>query len=345
MSHAPIDNGWGGSSADSGALWGGESGEITTSATTPLEMDVSEPGNTSERQSRGRRLRKGDLEKLLEDRQSDEEKFVSVWHRAGRNKPLQLVLDKFPRNAAMTFSPVWKKQLEDGASSAVLVIEDEYLAPYKLLFKWINECVENGNDIKFPEFEDENAINTLFDVLVAANQVQIPEMSLQEHLKKRAIKHARKSLIGLDYVDAVFDENHSMYLGPSPALEEAVCASIFEAWWSRTLDAPDYQSYSVGVEELREMYPKLNDGLNECFESKKTYIEQKKTERKGQKGQRTAASSRANDDYGNEGSHENINDYGGYSNDGADGGWGSAADATIDTVGEWGAPDSEISAW
>lgn len=138
-----------------------------------------------------------------------------------------------------------------------------------------------------------------------------------------------------------------MYPGPSTALEEAVCASIFEAWWSRTLDEPDYDEYAACIEELRELYPKLHKGLNESFDSKKAFIEQKKAERKGQKGQRTSANDNGHNTYGNEGVYDggfnNANDFGTYNNDGADGGWGSAAgDAgdAVEAVAEWSVTDT-----
>lgn len=90
--------------------------------------------------------------RLQSDRLDEKEKFISIWKRGGKNEPLTLFVDKFPRNAAMVFSEVWKNQLEkQSAGSTALVIEDVHMEPYKRILDWINLCVDEGNDIKFPE--------------------------------------------------------------------------------------------------------------------------------------------------------------------------------------------------
>lgn len=49
----------------------------------------------------------------------------------------------------MTFSPVWKKELEANPSS--LVLRGPHLGVYKLILDWINLCIAEGNDVKFPD--------------------------------------------------------------------------------------------------------------------------------------------------------------------------------------------------
>lgn len=86
---------------------------------------------------------------MQEDRRNETEKFISIWHREEKHDPLRELMPKFPRKAAIAFSEVWRKQLDNGAS--VLIIEDCDMAPYKRILDWINLCIDEGNDVKFPE--------------------------------------------------------------------------------------------------------------------------------------------------------------------------------------------------
>lgn len=58
-------------------------------------------------------------------------------------------MDAFSRTALATFSPVWKKKLD--ANPEFLVLEGPYLHIYKLILDWIKLCIEEGNDVKFPD--------------------------------------------------------------------------------------------------------------------------------------------------------------------------------------------------
>lgn len=49
----------------------------------------------------------------------------------------------------MVFSEVWKKQLESGSNA--LVIKGTNTEPYKRIINWINLCIDEGNDVKFPD--------------------------------------------------------------------------------------------------------------------------------------------------------------------------------------------------
>lgn len=96
---------------------------------------------------------------LQTDRQNEKEKFISIWVRGpstrnGKPGPLIELIPKFPRGAAKVFSEVWKKQLEGSGSS--LIIESSYVHgvytdPLKRILEWIELCIEEGNDVKFPE--------------------------------------------------------------------------------------------------------------------------------------------------------------------------------------------------
>lgn len=55
----------------------------------------------------------------------------------------------FSRSAAIVFSNVWKKQLESNPS--LLVLKGSNMEPYKRILDWINMCIEEGNDIRFPD--------------------------------------------------------------------------------------------------------------------------------------------------------------------------------------------------
>lgn len=316
--------------------------------------------------------------RLQTDRLDDKEKFISIWKRAGKDEPLTLFVDKFPRNAAMVFSEVWKNQLEKQSGvSASLVIEDQYMEPYKRILDWINLCVDEGNDIKFPEVSQpcsqlflfaitliqsllrpivfdqaglfnnvsqiqdaENPLHVVLDVISVANYIKVPPMSLQEQLKKSAIKYARKALIESDYVERLYNDAHPQYLGDEPALQEAAAASIFEAWWTRKLDEPKHNDFCSFLEQMRGYFPKLDDDLNGRFEEKKAFIEQKREERKsgqrgGGAGQGYGDSHGNGGDDGNGGNGGNGNGYG--KNDGASGDWGNVAAVSGDELGEWGA--------
>lgn len=62
-------------------------------------------------------------------------------------------MEKFPRDAATVFSTLWKKQIDqDGSKHAALILEDVVdTSPYERILDWINLCVDEGNDIKFPD--------------------------------------------------------------------------------------------------------------------------------------------------------------------------------------------------
>lgn len=53
----------------------------------------------------------------------------------------------------MVFSEVWKKEIERSGSAAHLIIEEisGSMVPYDLILDWIELCIDEGNDIKFPE--------------------------------------------------------------------------------------------------------------------------------------------------------------------------------------------------
>lgn len=63
--------------------------------------------------------------------------------------------ENFSGNAAMLFSEVWKKQLDkeqkNGGIYGALILEDIDVESCKRILNWINLCVDEGNDIKFPE--------------------------------------------------------------------------------------------------------------------------------------------------------------------------------------------------
>lgn len=174
----------------------------------------------------------------------------------------------------------------------------------------------------------------MLDVISVANYIKVPPMSLQEQLKKGAIKYARKALIESDYVDRLYNDAHPQYLGDEPALQEAAAASIFEAWWTRQLDEPKHDDFCSFIEQMRGYFPKLDEDLNGRFEEKKAFIEKKREERKnGQRG--GGAGQGYGDSYGNGGNGSgNGNDYG--NKDGPDGGWGNAAAVGGDDLDEWG---------
>lgn len=72
-------------------------------------------------------------------------------------------------------------------------------------------------------------------------------------------------------------------------LREAAAISIFEAWWTRKLDEPEFDEYVSELEKMRVDYPELDEDLHEQFKKKKEFIEGKREERKrAQDGQFSA---------------------------------------------------------
>ncbi|KAJ4414805.1 hypothetical protein N0V82_007720 [Gnomoniopsis sp. IMI 355080] len=289
--------------------------------------------DSNEEDKKPQRIRKKEIEQLQSDRnEGDKEKFISIWQRAGKNKPLLEFMPKFSRGAVIVFSEVWKKQL--GGSGAALIIEDDYLEPYKRILEWIELCVDEGNDVKFPELSTQiintdNALHLLLDIINVADRLKIPEMSLQAHLKKAAIKYARHSLIDIDYIERIYDEHSSQYLGVSEPLREAAAASIFEHWWNGVLDGADYDDYCSYLEQMRAKFPKLDEDLNKRFDDKKEYVLKKREEKREERRQ-----GRASGNNGYRGS--SAADYPEVK--GPDGGWSDAL-ATVgeDHAGEWNA--------
>lgn len=88
--------------------------------------------------------------RLQTDRQDGSEKFISIWIRLNKNAGLVEFVPKFPRAAAAVFSEVWKKAL-DGSGGALIVEGNLDREALKRILDWINLCVDEGNDIKFPE--------------------------------------------------------------------------------------------------------------------------------------------------------------------------------------------------
>lgn len=137
--------------------------------------------------------------------------------------------------------------------------------------------------------DTDNALYLLIEIVKAANKLKIPEMSLQAQLKKAAVRYARQSLIDIGHIDLIYDTGHPEYIGDSEHLREAAAASIFEAWWNRTLDQPEYDAYCSAIEQCRAKFPKLDEDINKRFDDKKEYIEKKREEKREEKRQARAA--------------------------------------------------------
>ncbi|ROW15610.1 hypothetical protein VPNG_02204 [Cytospora leucostoma] len=223
-----------------------------------------------------KRLRQKDINAIQVERVDGNEKLVPVWYRPAFDQPLKSLEKSVSRNAAMLFSEVWEKQLQ--SSPNVLVLKGTNMEPYKLILVWIDMCIEEGNDVKFPDInEDEHQLHILLEVIATANFLKIPEGSLQVGLKKRAPVYARKHLIDLDTAERIYDENDKEYTND---LQEIAAISIFEAWWTKKLDEPEYDEYMGFLEQMRAEYPKLDEDLRTQFQKKKDFIEGKREEKK-----------------------------------------------------------------
>lgn len=177
------------------------------------------------------------------------------------------------------------------------------------------------------QIEDDNPLEVLLDIVTTADRIKVPEMSLQNQLKKSAIKYARKSLIGIKYVERLYDATHALYTG-DPILQEAGAASIFEAFWTRQLEEAEYDDYCSFLEQMRAEFPKLDDDLNACFDEKKAFL-QSKSEGRNSSVRGGGGNKYAYGDGSGASKHGKKND--------ADGGWGDAA-ANAGGNGEWGNP-------
>ncbi|KAJ0108991.1 hypothetical protein J7T55_005539 [Diaporthe amygdali] len=307
--------------------------------------------------SRPRRLRQKDLEELREKHDNGEDKLIPIWQRAGPKEPLTLVIQGFSRSALMTFSPVWKKELEANPSS--LVLRGPHLGVYKLILDWINLCIAEGNDVKFPDIEEpENEpeehgldyerphqLHVLLQIIAAANHLEIPEASLQTGLKKRAPGHARKHVISLDFVERIYsEENYAEY---TDDLREIAAISIFEAWWTFKLDGPESDQYISWLEQMRVDYPQLDADLHQQFDKKKEFIESKREERRRARDAEVSAPSAENgfDNPGDPiatGGWDSVDGAGGADGDG----WNQAA-AMLTTEGgaDWDKATEEAPSW
>lgn len=78
-----------------------------------------------------------------------DDKQIPIWQRADHKAPLTPFVDAFSRAALAMFSPVWKKKLD--ANPEYLVVDGQYLSVYKLILDWIKLCIDEGNDVKFPD--------------------------------------------------------------------------------------------------------------------------------------------------------------------------------------------------
>lgn len=186
-----------------------------------------------------------------------------------------------------------------------------------------------------PEQRDDersHPLHVLLEVIAMANTLKIPEGSLQNGLKKvttphpptllpfqsayhaltqRAPGYARKHLISLGVVERLYTSETNDELAAD--LREAAAISIFEAWWTRKLDEPEFDQYMSFLEQMRVEYPQLDEDLHEQFNKKKEYIEGKREEKKR---------ARAAEGNGSAGGFDAANGA-------ADGGWDSA---TVDVT-------------
>ncbi|CAN8105171.1 unnamed protein product [Discula destructiva] len=351
--------------------WGAGGGSITTTDFDDSADPTYEHISQEDKEERKPRLRRKLLEELQTERLEGKEKFISIYARDAKTGALIEFKSKFSRSAAAVFSAVWKKQLE-GAGGAIIIdgkiIDGDYLEPAEHILDWINLCVDEGNDVKFPEIvetsEDSDALNLLIEIIKVADKLKIPEMSLQAHLKKAAIRYARQHLITIENVEIIYDENDKEYIEDSESLREAAAASIFEAWWLRILDQPEYDDYCSYIEQLRVEFPKLDEDLNKRFDAKKEYIEKKRDEKREELRHINAAAGgrlRGGARFNGRGRFGGVAGYGGTrfqsssaadypETNGADGGWGHAAAIVGDAhVAEWdvagGAKAAETEEW
>lgn len=94
---------------------------------------------------------------------------------------------------------------------------------------------------------------------------------------QRAPGYARKHIIDLDLVERIYDKDDKEY---SDDLQEIAAISIFEAWWTKKLDEPEYDEYMDILERLRAEYHQLDEDLHDQFQKKKDFIEGKREEKK-----------------------------------------------------------------
>lgn len=94
---------------------------------------------------------------------------------------------------------------------------------------------------------------------------------------QRAPGYARKHIIDLDLVERIHDKNDKEY---TDDLQEIAAISIFEAWWTKKLDEPEYDEYMDFLEQMRAEFPKLDEDLHSQFQKKKDFIEGKRDEKK-----------------------------------------------------------------
>lgn len=87
--------------------------------------------------------------RLRDKHLTGDDKLIPIWQRADHKAPLTPFVDAFSRTALATFSPVWKKKLD--ANPEFLVVDGKHLSVYKLILDWIKLCIEEGNDVKFPD--------------------------------------------------------------------------------------------------------------------------------------------------------------------------------------------------
>ena len=159
---------------------------------------------------------------------------------------------------------------------------------------------------------------------------------------QRAPGYARKHLIGLGYVERIYNSEGNDDL--TSDLREAAAISIFEGWWTFNLDLPEYDEYVTRLEQIRVDYPQLDEDLHEQFNKKKEYIEGKRQE----KIRARAEASALPVDTG-------FNTV----NGSAEGGWGTvdaagdtgdgwnqaAATLTSEGAGDWDKATEETSSW
>lgn len=81
----------------------------------------------------------------------------------------------------------------------------------------------------------------------------------------------------MDRVKKIYNPDDQEY---NDDLQEIAAISIFEAWWIRILDQPEFDMYESCLKQQRVELPKLDEDLHDQFNKKKEFVLGKREEKK-----------------------------------------------------------------
>ncbi|KPI42063.1 uncharacterized protein AB675_5631 [Cyphellophora attinorum] len=236
-------------------------------------------GETEDKPQRNRGIM---LSKFTEKCDGDDfqKHFVPIFHRNPATGALDLIVQKFPREALVLFSDLFRADIIRGEKLIELPKHCDEKA-IKEILEWIRRCIENKEIVEFDTYDEDDpeTLARYIKIIRAAESIEVPARDFQEKIIKRMRKMAKfqrekDRRLSWDLIEDIYRDE------TAPAdLRQVAAATIFFSWWSGHLDSEDTPEEMEVLSELREDYPDFDKDLKAEFEDQKRFIDERKAKR------------------------------------------------------------------